>query len=82
MEKKNRKASSYWQEVCALFTKAGAFGIINVFYQDEINETRDIMKIKTISNSQSGLTSLGKDDDSELLQKVQQIAWPMMNTDK
>ncbi len=26
-----RKGSAYWQEVSQLFTKAGAFGVINLF---------------------------------------------------
>jgi len=36
MKKKNRKVSSYWQEVSVLFTKAGAFGIVNLFNQPEV----------------------------------------------
>jgi len=33
MKKTGSKASAYWQEVSQLFTRAGAFGIVNLFDQ-------------------------------------------------
>ena len=74
MEKKNRKASSYWQEVSALFIKAGAFGIVNLFNQPEIKKDPGIVRAKAIHNSQSSLLPLDKDDSNESLKKVPKFA--------
>ena len=40
---KKRTGSAYWREVSQLFTKAGAFGIINLFsYYNNTNENASV----------------------------------------
>ena len=71
---KQKKESSYWQEVSALFTKAGAFGIVNLFSQPGIKADSDPQTVKAIYNNQSSLSLLDKKSGSELLKEVQKIA--------
>ena len=71
MKKKNRKVSSYWQEVSVLFTKAGAFGIVNLFNQPEVKKI-NAANIK--ANRENHSSTLSKDDRSETVKKAAKIA--------
>jgi hypothetical protein len=53
-------ASSYWQEVLALFSRVGAFGVVNLFtlHGQEIHRDRTV---KVINNNQSSLLLPGED---------------------
>ncbi len=74
MEKKKIKASTYWYEVSALFIKAVAFGIVNLFNQPEIIRDPGIAKACAIDNNQSPLLSLDKNENNESLKKVPKFA--------
>jgi hypothetical protein len=72
-QNENRMASSYWQEVLALFSKAGAFGVVNLFmlHRHEINMDRTV---KAIDNNQSSLLLPGEDELDDSFNKLQEIA--------
>jgi len=59
------------KKATVLFTKAGAFGIVNLFNQPEVKKI-NAANIKANSENQS--STLNKDDRSETVKKVAKIA--------
>ena len=69
MKKKNRKAS-YWQEVRALFTRAGALGIVGLFIDVEKNRASETQ----IIYNQSARSFFDEEDIHESLTKIRETA--------